>query len=131
MPLYSWKCKSCGRDYDLPRRELVDGDKCNCGGELRRNYATVQLNGRPAFQPHFNHAVGQWVESKSQFESELKRGAEKAGSNEYVPIYPGDIPRPTKDDHVFDDTARKLHDSGQVKSKTKTIPLGDVFSKGK
>jgi hypothetical protein len=126
LPLYSWKCKSCGGSYDLPRRELVNDDVCgHCGGELRRDYSTVQMGGPSAFQPHFNTAVGQHVNNKLEFETALKRGAERAGS-EYVPLYPGDSPRPTKDDHIFETQARTLRDRGiKTGPKTTVIPLGD------
>lgn len=110
MPLYSWKCKGCGRTYDLPRRTLLDSDSCSCGGTLRRDYSTVQLGGNPSFQPHFNHAVGQVVNSDKEFRDALKRGGEKAGS-EFVPVYPGDIPRPTKDDHIFETRAKTIRDN--------------------
>ena len=116
MPLYSWTCSSCGRAVDLPTREA--GQTCPCGSTLRRDYSNVRF-GRPAFQPHFNHAVGQYVSTDREFRDALKRGGEAAEST-YEPIYPGD--RPAPDHEIIETSNRVTRDKGLV------VPTQRVFT---
>ena len=109
MPLYSWKCGYCGRLFDLPIRD--SGPVCACGEVLKRDYSSVHLGGTPAFQPHFSHTVGRYVSNDREFRDELKRGSDMTGGN-HEPVYPGDIARPTKDDHVFEQRAKIIRDRG-------------------
>ena len=41
---------------------------------------------RTGFKPHFNHALGQWVDTKSQYNSLLKsKGYTEVGTEEFTP----------------------------------------------
>lgn len=76
---------------------------------------TVQL-GTPAFHPHFNHAVGEYVSNDAQFRDALKRGSERntlatGMDHDYEPHYPGDIPAPTSDTEILETRARFIHDN--------------------
>ena len=87
-------------------------DPDNCTG---CRYKTVQVAATPAMQPHFNHAVGDYVTSDRDFREALKRAGERnslaTGMNhEYEPRYPGDLPEPPhrEADGVLDTRARNL-----------------------
>lgn len=76
---------------------------------------TIQLpafNG-PVFKPHFNYAVGKYVNSDREFRDELKRAgdtnSEITGTgHSYEPRYPGDTQPIREADQVLDDRARNL-----------------------
>jgi hypothetical protein len=60
---------------------------------------TVQFRATPAFQPHFNHSVGQFVSTDREYRDALKRCAEDQSARtgidaDYQPRYPGDTERP-------------------------------------
>lgn len=104
MPLYSYRCDACGF-FDSTSR--ANAAPCpNCGLSGRRNWAFRR--GNQAFKPHFNHAVGQFVESDQQFREALKRGGGEAESS-YAPVYPGDI-APRGDTDILETQARTWHD---------------------
>jgi hypothetical protein len=75
---------------------------------LKRDYSTVQI-GQRTFRPHFNHAVGAYVSSDRQFNNLLSLRGEQAGTT-FSRVDPGDIPRPTSDDYIFDDQQRTIMD---------------------
>jgi len=50
---------------------------------------TIQFS-LPAFSPHYNYAVGQYVSSWQEFNDALKRHGEAAQSD-YDPIHPADL----------------------------------------
>jgi len=77
---------------------------------LRRDYSSVQI-GRPAFQPHFNHAVGAYVRSDREFNDLLRSRGDEA-QTVYTRVDPGDVPQPTVDDHILDEQAKIIHDKG-------------------
>lgn len=105
--MYEWKCPECKTVYESNNREF--GPDC-CSVPTRRYYGSVQL-GVSTFKPHFNHAVGEYVSSSRHFDDALKRAGEVAGS-EYTRLDPGDQPRPTTDDHIFDTQAKTIRDRG-------------------
>jgi len=78
---------------------------------------TVQLAPSRAFQPHYNHAVGQYVSTDSEFRDALKRCSDRSTAetgipHDFQPRYPGDIPAPPyrEADGVLDTRARNLSD---------------------
>jgi hypothetical protein len=76
--------------------------------DVGRDYSSIQFSANP-FQPHFNHAVGAYVHSNREFNDLLSVRAEEAGTT-YARVDPGDVPRPTLDDHIFDTQAKTIHD---------------------
>ena len=105
--MYAYKCRSCGARFDSPSRSLTSCPEC-LGRDLGRDYSSVQF-GPSAFQPHFNHAVGAYVSSSQEFDDMLKVRSEEAGST-ISRIDPGDMPRPTADDGIFDTQARTIRE---------------------
>ena len=63
------------------------------------------------FQPHFNHSIGQYVTSSRDFDEKLKIASEQNGTT-LTRLDPGDQPRPTRDDGIFDTQAKTLRDKG-------------------
>lgn len=112
MTIYAWRCKDCGETMDSTSR--THGPSC-CGAAMVRDYRSVQLPGTAAFQPHFNHAVGQHVTSMRDFTDALKIKAEEnsrrtGADHSYVPVLPGDMPTPTRDTDIFETRNRLVHD---------------------
>lgn len=69
-----------------------------------------------SFQPHFNHAVGKYVSSQSEFNNELKylgdRQTEQTGiPHSYVPIEIGDRDAFGATDEGMESFHRTRHDS--------------------
>lgn len=107
MTVFAYKCRTCGGSFDSTSRSLTTCPHC-LSSEIRRDYSTIQIGGG-GFDPHFNHAVGAYVDSSRDFDEKLKIRGEQAGST-FVRIDPGDMPRPTKEDEVFDTRERTIHD---------------------
>lgn len=119
MIIYEYKCRSCLRFYESP----INGEcvECVCGELARRWFGSVQIGPRGdgnAFQPHFNHAVGKYVHTSAEFDTALKQAGESAGT-EYTRVDPGDVPRPTKDDHIFETQLSTLSRKGFMDSRGK------------
>ena len=88
-------------------------DTC-CGTLMARDYSSVQL-AHDAFTPHFNYATGQYVRTKRDFIDALKHGSDANSratgiDHNYTPVYPGDVPRPTVADDVFETREKALRD---------------------
>lgn len=63
---------------------------------------TVEIAPTPAFQPHYNHSVGAYVNNQREYEDKLKYHAdynsEATGiTHTYEPRLPGDVPLPYPD----------------------------------
>lgn len=104
MPEYGYRCRDCGAERVSLSRE--DIQSCSCGGVSKRDYSTIQL-GSSSFKPHFNHAVGAFVSNSRQFDDLLKLRSEQNSlrtgtDHNYTRIDPGESPRPTADDHIFE-----------------------------
>ena len=82
---------------------------------MGRDYSSVHF-GPGSFTPHFNHSVGAYVRNSRDFDEKLKIAGEKAGST-FTRLEPGEMPRPTKDDAIFETQAKLLHDKGFTDSK--------------
>lgn len=114
MPLYEYACRKCGYSEDRLQRDL--SITCpDCSAPLYRQWG---FNVKEAFQPHYNHAVGQYVATKQEFKDALSRGGDKAGST-YSMVEPGDMPTTN---HGLEETARYKRDHGL------TTPTTKVFS---
>lgn len=114
MTTYGYRCRECGTPRDSQLRD--DTQPCDCGGVSRRDFSSVRF-GVSAFQPHFNHAVGAYVNSDREFSDMLKIRAEQntvrtGAEHSYVRVDPGDLPTPTKDDHMFETQAKTIADKG-------------------
>lgn len=112
--IYGYRCRECGAARDSTGRD--DVQRCSCGGLSKRDYRQVQIGSSP-FTPHFNHAVGQHVTSKREFEDALKRGSdansERVGmDHNYAPVYPGDMAslEPKTDTQAIDDSRKGWQD---------------------
>lgn len=121
MTVYSFICKNCGVLIDAPG-ELP----CPvCGLIMKKNWRAVQLRGAPAFQPHFNHAVGRYVSSSRDFDEALRRGAEEQNTT-YNRIDPGDYKsiEPTTHTEALEVSAKVKRDRGLTPPpKSKIIAL--------
>ena len=111
---------------DGERADSPEMPNCRrCGAAMVRDYMSVNLRGRSAFQPHYNFAVGKHVETSKEFDEALRRGAEEQNTT-YTRIDPGDYASitPTGDTQSIEDQNRAQRDRGLVPpSKTKVIPL--------
>jgi hypothetical protein len=104
--MFAYKCRLCGTRVESSSRSLTSCP--NCLGSLGRDYSSVQF-GRPAFRPHFNHAVGAYVESSQQFDDLLAHHSERNGSP-ITRVDPGDVPEPKRDTDILDAQARTIRD---------------------
>ena len=111
MPIYGYRCRECGETRDSLSN--TDVRSCECGGTSRRDYTTVQLRVVSAFQPHFNHSVGQYVQTESEFRDALKRGAEANSlatglDHKYEMVTPDELRtmEPTSGTDVIETSAR-------------------------
>lgn len=105
--MFAYKCNVCGARFDSTSRFINQCPEC-LNTSVSRDYTSVQIGVR-AFQPHFNHAVGEYVTSSRHFDDLLSAKAEEQQSY-YTRIDPGDMQRPTKDDYIFDDQMRTITD---------------------
>lgn len=107
--MYAYKCRICGARFDSTSRFIRQCPEC-LNSNVGRDFTSVQI-GQSGFRPHFNHAVGSYVTSSRHFDEQLKIKAEIAGS-EFTRVDPGDQPRPTQDDHIFDTQMKTIRDKG-------------------
>ena len=70
---------------------------------------SIQLAPSPAFKPHFNWAVGEYVNSDREFKDKLAMCSERASNylgldHDFQPRYPGDLgtsaPYPEHDENL-------------------------------
>lgn len=105
--MFSYKCNVCGARIDSSSRNLTTCPEC-LSMALRRDYASVQVGAR-AFRPHFNHAVGAYVETSRQFDEQLKAHSERHGAA-ITRVDPGDVSTPSRDTEILETQARTIHD---------------------
>lgn len=77
---------------------------------------TLSIQPVRCFQPHFNYAVGKYVNNDREFRDALKRRGEQNSiatglDTDYQPRYPGETEPIREADGVFDETARRLRAS--------------------
>jgi hypothetical protein len=125
MPIYGYRCRTCGATREAPSN--TDIRPCPCGGISRRDYHTVQLRDRPGFVPHYNWSVGAHVNSQRGFDDELKRCEERnsiaAGcEHKYESVDLSQV-QPAGDTQVLEDRARNLTALGlrETTSKHSTV----------
>lgn len=81
MPIYEFKCPTCGARYHFMDRDHLD-DRCvNCNTHLKRVFSFAI---RPTMPDHFNNSTNTYVRNESHFRDELKRLSEEA--TEYTGI---------------------------------------------
>lgn len=85
--MYEFKCKKCKLVFTLLTREDPTCPVCDVK-EIARVYS---FNPLTSFQPHYNVAVGKWVNSDKEFKDALKvASAEQSARTgldiNYVPI---------------------------------------------
>lgn len=113
MPLYEYACRTCGHSEDRLQRDL--SITCpDCSSPLYRQWG---FNTAESFQPHFNHAVGQFVSSKQEFKDALSRGGDSHNTT-YSMVEAGDMPRT---EHGMEETAKFKRDAGITDSPTKVM----------
>lgn len=124
--MYEYECPVHGRFDTLIRADSVPCPATMllgtepCPNPARRVW---HVNRKRGIQPHFNQALGCVVKSDRDFDEKLKIAGEAAGST-FSRIDPGDSPRPSTDDEVFDTQMRTLTDKGFVDGRG-NVPLDD------
>ena len=107
--IYEYLCRNCGRRKETQSRVP---DVCVCGNVYRRVY---YCNPMAAFQPHFNHSVGEYVTSKQDFMDVLKRKSDEASTtgveHNYQYVDPADTRALGVTDEGLNETAKRRHDA--------------------
>lgn len=115
--MYHYSCRSCHRSTTTDVRADNLGP-CICGNGIQQRRWSVNY---PApFTPHFNHSIGSYVTSSRDFDEKLKARGEESGTT-FSRLDPGDMPRPTTDDGIFDTQMKTLTDRGYVGSDGVTL----------
>lgn len=114
MPVYAFICRYCGAHRDSTTREPC---ACSCGEHMSRDYRSISINPRPNFQPHFNWSVGSYVNSKREFEDEMKRKndevSERLGiDHNFTPKYEREVEPPHRADDGILNTAARITNDG-------------------
>src|SRR5260221_169726 len=86
MPVYAFKCRSCGRTEDSSDRAPF---LCTCGMLMGRDYSTVRMGS--VLHGHFNSSVGHYVSGKTDFSESLKRKSDEMSQrlgfeHRYTPV---------------------------------------------
>lgn len=115
MPTYAYKCRECRYRLESPIHGLNHCPECGYA-TLGRDYSSVNL-APPAFRPHFNHAVGEYVHSSRDLDDAFKIKSEQqsirtGADHNYVRLDPGDVPTPTKDTDILETRNRNVRDKG-------------------
>lgn len=105
--MYAYKCNVCGARIDSSSRTMTTCPEC-LNMSLKRDYSSVQI-GQRAFKPHYNYAVGSYVQTSREFDDLLAFRADEAEAT-YSRVDPGDVPRPTNEDAIFETQAKTIHD---------------------
>lgn len=103
--------------YDCPEGHWIEsqhrGDNLQCPIHDAIAQRKWFVNKASSMEGHFNFALGQYVKSSRDFDEKLKIAGEEAGTT-FSRVDPGDVPRPTQDDEMFDTQMRTLTDRGFV-----------------
>lgn len=115
MTVYAYKCRECDVRYESTTYGLSVCPNCR-SSSLRRDYSSVNLS-PSAFQPHFNHAVGEYVSSSRDLDEQFKVKSEQqslrtGADHNFVRLDPGDVPTPTKDTDILETRNRNVRDKG-------------------
>ena len=95
MALYSYRCPN-GHPFNSFTRS--DSERCPvCSTSSPRRFAFSVLS---SFQDHYNHAAGEYVRNRREFEDSLKRQSDEHSErtgipHEYVPIPAADMVDPS------------------------------------
>lgn len=82
MPLYDYRCDSCGRTIESTQRG--DSAPCECGSNARRRFSFRM--GPPSFTGHYNVAAGRYVESEGDLRSAFAEASEEQSKLTGVPV---------------------------------------------
>lgn len=81
MPIYEWRCTVCRHITETLSRDPSNTFCEACASTaLIRKYSLSVVAGDLAFTPHFNHSIGKVVRSSKEFDSELSRAGDAAGT---------------------------------------------------
>lgn len=88
MPVYEYRCPTDGKVFEYFKSEPTEEHCPTHGNVLRRKYSFAVPK---LFVPHYNHSVGRYVTSESDFRSALKKASDEASAttgveHNYVPI---------------------------------------------
>lgn len=111
MAIYEFRCRECGNARESQSREILP---CRCGGVLRRVF---HCNFPSSFKPHFNHSVGQYVDSEQHFRDILKHTSERESARQgvdvnLVPVDPADKKGLGVTDEGMEATMKRHRDTG-------------------
>lgn len=72
MPIYSFSCETCGREFDEVRRlsECGQSAKCACGGSAKQVIAPAGL---PPWQPFESQIIGGSFPTRESFNAHCKK----------------------------------------------------------
>lgn len=84
MPVYEWRCKSCGTiSASLIYGTIPPCEVCSLStSRMVRRYSFHTIT---SFQPHFNASLGRWVTSQADFNEGLKHASEAATARTGIP----------------------------------------------
>lgn len=97
MVEYEWRCRECSLVFINMERDYQNRAGCpHCGGPVKRVYSVTVPGVNTGIEPHFNHSLGEVVNSWSDYQSKLTRKAEQQSELtgipvKYSPIHPADF----------------------------------------
>lgn len=108
--IYEYKCRLCGSQRESQSHNDVQA--CSCGGASKRVFS---FNSGPSFSPHFNHSVGRYVSSNTDFNDALKQASDAQSlrtglDHKFVRVDPGDVPAPTQSTEIFETRNKIVRD---------------------
>lgn len=76
MPMYCWRCESCGAGREVVRSvaECMRPEKCECGAPMGRELTAPHV--RPDIAPYqavAGDSAGKWISSRREHQEFLKR----------------------------------------------------------
>lgn len=133
MPIYEFKCPSCGWRLDVEcsidqystsayvDRSSAERQCESCGTPTAR---ILSFSAKPIMPDHFNRSAGEYVTSERSLKDSFKRQSEAATirtgiEHNFVPIDPGDKKALGVTDDGLEATARRKRELGE--------PLPDVL----
>lgn len=94
MPVYSFRCPTCGLEDELVASiHTGPGTIYCCDTPMDRIYHPPAV--RTSWVPHYNHSVGRYVRTEAEFRSALSQASDDMSArtnidHSYVPVEAGD-----------------------------------------